>query len=203
MRGYRLNILLPRWSRVLIWCGTKMELDQNRIEQRGHAIEARIYAEDPENNFLPSPGAILFLDEPSGPGIRVDSGIYQGWNVPPHYDPILGKLIVWSEDRATAIRRMSCALEQYTILGIKTNLGYLKRIMDNQGFRDGNYHTHFIEENAGKLVMSDEHLPAALIGAALVMTLKERAGKDAAVGAGVRYSTTPWQELGSWEICAR
>jgi acetyl-CoA carboxylase biotin carboxylase subunit len=119
-------------QQILIAAGDKMKFDQKDIEQRGHAIEARIYAEDPENNFLPSPGTILFLDEPCGPGIRVDSGIYQGWKVPPHYDPILGKLIVWSEDRETAIRRMCYALKNYTILGIKTNLGYLKRIMESQ-----------------------------------------------------------------------
>ncbi|MGB7054504.1 MAG: ATP-grasp domain-containing protein, partial [bacterium] len=188
-------------QQILIAAGEKIEISQNDIEQRGHAIEARIYAEDPENNFLPCPGKILFLNEPSGPGIRVDSGIYGGWNVPPHYDPILSKLIVWSEDRETAIKRMSRALANYIIIGIKTNLGYLKRVMDTEKFSDGNYHTHFIDENESELRMSKENLPEILALAAMAIAVSERKGTVVTGVDEAQYSTTPWQELGEWEIC--
>lgn len=188
-------------QQILIAAGEKIKIGQNDIEQRGHAIEARIYAEDPENNFLPCPGKILFLNEPSGPGIRVDSGIYGGWNVPPHYDPILSKLIVWSEDRETAIKRMSRALANYIIIGIKTNLGYLKRVMDTEKFTNGNYHTHFIDENESELRMSKENLPQILALAAMAIAVSERKGTVVTGVDGAQYSTTPWQELGEWEIC--
>lgn len=188
-------------QQILIAAGEKIKIGQSDIEQRGHAIEARIYAEDPENNFLPCPGKILFLDEPSGPGIRVDSGIYGGWNVPPHYDPILSKLIVWSEDRETAIKRMSRALENYIIIGIKTNLGYLKRVVDTEKFTDGNYHTHFIDDNESELRMSKENLPQILALAAMAIAVSERKGTVATGIDRAQYSTTPWQELGEWEIC--
>jgi acetyl-CoA carboxylase biotin carboxylase subunit len=186
---------------ILIAAGEMIKMRQDDIMQRGHAIEARIYAEDPENNFLPCPGKILFLNEPNGPGIRVDSGIYAGWNVPPHYDPILSKLIVWSEDRKTAIKRMSSALADYTIIGIKTNLGYLKRVMDTEKFADGNYHTHFIDENESELRISQDNLPEILALAAAAITLNERKGTVFTAGDEIRQGTTPWQELGAWEIC--
>ncbi len=188
---------------IMIAAGAKIDLEQSSVEQRGHAIEARIYAEDPENNFLPSPGKILFLNEPHGPGVRVDSGIYQGWDVPPHYDPILSKLIVWAENRELAIKRMSDALNNYVILGIKTNLGYLKRIMGTAKFTAGDYHTHFVDDNDSELRMADDNIHAAIIAASLIaMGWKE--GEKALVQSGdTRRSTTPWQEIGDWEIYKR
>jgi acetyl-CoA carboxylase biotin carboxylase subunit len=188
-------------TQIMIAAGDKIGFEQSDIEQRGHAIEARIYAEDPENNFLPCPGKILFLSEPSGPGVRVDSGIFHGWVVPPHYDPILSKLIVWAEDRETAIKRMSNALENYVILGIKTNLGFLKRIMNNVKFIKADYHTHFIDENESKLTRSNENLDAVLAAAALAIAQKRTAATS--VGSVKTQKTTPWQELGYWEICQR
>ncbi|MCX7995973.1 MAG: acetyl-CoA carboxylase biotin carboxylase subunit [candidate division WOR-3 bacterium] len=119
---------------IMIAAGEELDIKQEDVKQRGHAIETRIYAEDPDNNFMPSPGKILFVQEPQGPGIRVDSGIFSGWNVPPHYDPILSKLIVWSESRKDTIARTINALKNYVILGIKTNIPFLKRIIETPQF---------------------------------------------------------------------
>jgi acetyl-CoA carboxylase biotin carboxylase subunit len=189
-------------QQIMIAAGGKITMAQDDIAQRGHAIEARIYAEDPENNFLPCPGKILCLNEPSGPGIRVDTGIYQGWTVPPHYDPILAKLVVWSENRPTAIKRMSGALENYIIIGIKTNLGYLKRVMDTEKFGNGDYHTHFIDDNESELRMSEKHIPGVLARAAMAIAVNDRKAQRVVSIDDAHYSTTPWQELGQWEICS-
>ncbi len=186
---------------ILIAAGHRITMPQDEIRQRGHSIEARIYAEDPANGFLPCPGKILYLNEPNGPGIRVDSGIYAGWNVPPHYDPILSKLIVWSDDRVSAIRRMSGALADYIIIGIKTNLGYLKRVIETDIFSRGDYHTHFIDEHESELRMSQEILPEIMAITAAAITLSERKGSRFTEDNGLQQHTTPWQELGSWEIC--
>ncbi len=189
-------------QQILIAAGEKITLQQDQVTQRGHAIESRIYAEDPENNFMPSPGQILFLHEPSGPGVRVDSGIYQQWNVPPHYDPILSKLITWAETRKMSIARMSHVLENYIILGIKTNIGFLKRIMETSAFRNGDYHTHFIDEHEEELLPTHDMLHTALIAQALLTQEKRESVRVPPAGKyGQRIESTPWQELGQWELC--
>ncbi len=188
-------------QQILIAGGQKITYSQRDLMQRGHAIEARIYAEDPENGFMPSPGRIVYLNEPSGPGIRVDSGIYQGWNVPPHYDPILAKLVVWAENREVAINRISYALSNYVILGIKTNIGYLRRIMETEKFRVGDYHTHFIAENEGDLTKRKEKIHGALIAAALLAAEQKTVKTQADFELGGQVDTTPWQELCGWEMC--
>lgn len=185
---------------IAIAAGEKLAIKQEDVSPRGHAIEARIYAEDPENNFLPSPGKILFLQEPQGPGIRVDSGIYNDWNVSPHYDPILAKLIVWAETRKDAILRLSFALKNYVILGIKTNLGFLKRIVETPQFASGKLHTHFIDENLEALLPKQDLVDVALIASALYSTKSKRVVIQT-IGTTARASS-PWQELGKWEICS-
>ena len=112
---------------------------------RGHAIECRVYAEDPENNFFPSPGKITKLLRPSGPGVREDSGVYEGWTVPLDYDPMLSKLIVYAPDRATAIARMRRALDEYFIGGIKTNLPLFRRILEHPDFVAARIDTGFLD----------------------------------------------------------
>jgi acetyl-CoA carboxylase biotin carboxylase subunit len=188
-------------QQILIAAGKKIANKQNYFVQRGHAIEARIYAEDPENGFMPSPGKIIYLNEPSGPGIRVDSGIYQGWNVPPHYDPILSKLVVWAESREVAINRISYALSNYVILGIKTNIGYLRRIMETEKFRAGDYHTHFIDENESELTKKEDKVHGALIAAALLVSEQKTVMTQTGYETGGQPDTTPWQELCGWEMC--
>ena len=121
------------------------------VHQRGHAIECRICAEDTENNFRPAPGIISRLVEPHGPGIRIDSAVYEGYEIPMYYDPMIGKLIVWATRRQYAIERMRRALYEYKVAGLVTNIRYLRRIIDVPQFKEGNYDTSFIEVNQDRL----------------------------------------------------
>src|SRR5262245_17144436 len=127
-----------------IAAGEKLLFRQEELALRGHAIECRIYAEDPENNFFPSPGKITRLMRPSGPGVREDSGVYEGWTVPLDYDPMLSKLIVHAPDRPGAIARMRRALDEYFVGGIKTNLPLLRRILQHPDFLAGRINTGFL-----------------------------------------------------------
>ena len=119
---------------IRIAAGEKLPFTQESVQLRGHAIECRVYAEDSENNFFPSPGPISSLTEPAGPGIRLDSGIYQGWNVPVEYDPLLSKLIAYGRDRSEAIARMQRAIGEYVVGGVKTNLPLFRRILTDPEF---------------------------------------------------------------------
>jgi acetyl-CoA carboxylase, biotin carboxylase subunit len=119
---------------------------QEDVAIRGHAIECRIYAEDPENNFFPSPGRILARSVPAGPGVRLEDGVYTGWTVPTDYDPLLGKLIAWGSDRSEAIARMQRALGEYSVLGIKTNIELFRRILSEPEFVRGEVHTRWLDE---------------------------------------------------------
>jgi acetyl-CoA carboxylase biotin carboxylase subunit len=125
--------------------GEKLPFRQQDISLRGHAIECRIYAEDPANNFFPSPGKITRLLRPSGPGIREDSGVYEGWTVPLDYDPMLAKLIVHAPDRSAAIARMRRALDEYFVGGVKTNLPLFRRILEHPDFAAGRIDTGFLD----------------------------------------------------------
>jgi len=129
-----------------IACGEPLPFHQDDVRWRGSAIECRIYAEDPDNQFLPSPGTIQQLSEPGGPGVRLDSGVYPGWTVPIDYDPLLAKLAVWSESRASSIGRMLRALDEYAVTGIRNNIGFFRDILRDECFVDAYLHTGFIEE---------------------------------------------------------
>ena len=109
-------------------------------------MEVRLYAEDPDNNFFPSPGKILSRQVPSGPGIRLDDGVYDGWTVPNDYDPLLSKLIAWGNSREETIARLRRALEEYTVTGIKTNVGLFRRILNEPDFLRGEIHTRWLDE---------------------------------------------------------
>jgi len=126
--------------------GEPLELRQEQVEMRGHAIECRIYAEDPDNNFFPSPGKIASRRTPSGPGIRLDDGVYPGWVVPTDYDPMLGKLIAWGSDRAEAIARLKRALEEYSLGGIQTNLSLFRRLLVDPDYLRGEVYTRWLDE---------------------------------------------------------
>lgn len=127
--------------------GDKLALKQNRVTMRGHAIELRIYAEDPQANFVPSTGRVRQLVLPEGPGVRNENGIYPGYDIPIYYDPLIGKVIVWAEDRPMAINRARRALEEYQIDGVKTNIEFLLWALAEPGFVDGSYDTGYIEEH--------------------------------------------------------
>ena len=109
-------------------------------------MEVRLYAEDPENNFFPSPGKILSRHAPSGPGIRVDEGVYEGWTVPMDYDPLLSKLIAWGNSREESIARLRRALDEYSAAGIKTNLALFRRILAEPDFLRAEIHTKWLDE---------------------------------------------------------
>ncbi len=127
--------------------GLELSHKQEDLSQNGHAIECRIYAEDPDKNFIPSPGVIQHISEPLGFGVRHDGYVYEGYEIPMFYDPLISKLIVWGKTRQEAIDRMKRALFTYKITGIKTTIKFLERIMNTPDFINGNYNTHFIEKN--------------------------------------------------------
>src|SRR6204780_3125507 len=130
---------------IRIASGERLPFKQSEVQIRGHAIECRIYAEDPDNNYFPSPGKIALLLAPSGPGIRRDSGMYEGWTVPMDYDPLLAKLIGYGTDREQAIARLTRALNEYFVGGIKTNLSLFRRILGDADFRAGKMDTGFLD----------------------------------------------------------
>ena len=185
-------------QQLLIASGEPLHLSQEDVSQRGHAIECRIYAEDPENQFLPSPGKIIYLHEPSGPGVRTDSGIRTGFEVTRFYDPILSKLVVWGEDRETARRKGVLALSDYVILGIRTTVGFLLDVLQHPAFIEGKTHTDFIERNMSGWSESgtDEHLNVALIASAIDSCRKSSTRR----GPVTVWEETrnPWLTLGRW-----
>src|SRR5437763_1694927 len=131
---------------IAIAAGHGLPFAWETITPRGHAMEVRLYAEDPENNFFPSPGKILSQHTPSGPGIRVDEGVYEGWAVPMDYDPLLSKLIAWGNSREETIARLRRALEEYSITGIKTNTVLFRRILADPDFLRAEIHTKWLDE---------------------------------------------------------
>ncbi len=152
---------------------------QEEIRWRGHAIECRIYAEDPYNHFFPSPGRVTKLNRPSGPGIRLDSGIYLGWTVPLDYDPLLAKLAVWAPAREGAVERMLRALDEYAVDGIHTTLGFYRQVFADAAYRNAELHTGFIDEffarNGRPAEAAD---PEAELVAAVVAAIHERTHAD-------------------------
>ncbi len=138
------GIDLVQWQ-IRIAAGEALTLRQEDIVWHGSAIECRVYAEDPANNFFPSPGKIAHYSEPSGPGVRVDSGVYSGWTVPIEYDPMLAKLSVWAATRCAAIERMRRAVSEYRVLGLITNLPLFERLMKDERWKSGDLDTGFLD----------------------------------------------------------
>lgn len=139
-------------EQITIASGNKLTFTQDEVHQFGHAIECRISAEDPFNNFMPSPGVIRHISEPNGLGIRTDGYVYEGYEIPMFYDPMISKVISWGRTRQEAIDRMRRALYEYKITGVKTSTKFLERIMLNSEFRSGVYDTHFIEKHKDELL---------------------------------------------------
>ncbi|MCU1249476.1 MAG: acetyl-CoA carboxylase, biotin carboxylase [Edaphobacter sp.] len=178
--------------------GEPLPIRQDDVRLRGHAIECRIYAEDPENNFFPSPGLITRLVQPGGPGIREDCAVFAGWEVPLDYDPMLSKLVAFAETREMAIDRMLRALEEYVIGGIKTNIGLFRRILSDGDFRAARIDTGYLERllAAGSAPV-DETVPenVVAIAAALLAVSAKRETVPAADGA----AESRWAEAGRRE----
>ncbi|MGH9743050.1 MAG: acetyl-CoA carboxylase biotin carboxylase subunit, partial [Candidatus Acidiferrum sp.] len=162
---------------IAIAAGHRLPFAWETITPRGHAMEVRLYAEDPDNNFFPSPGKILSLHSPSGPGIRLDEGVYEGWTIPMDYDPLLSKLIAWGNSREETIARLRRALQEYTVTGIKTNAALFLRILAEPDFLRGEIHTKWLDEllrcpptslsNSTAPPISNRAADAAAIAAAL------------------------------------
>jgi acetyl-CoA carboxylase biotin carboxylase subunit len=154
---------------------------QDQVVRRGHAVEARIYAEDPARGFLPSPGKITYLRVPGGPGVRDDSGVYAGWVVPQYYDPMISKLVAWAETRQQAIDRLVRALAEYTVHGITANVAWLTAALDHPAFRSGEYDTGFCTRYAKELLAPRERdlEEIALIAAAISQFKRDRDDAEA------------------------
>jgi acetyl-CoA carboxylase, biotin carboxylase subunit len=180
--------------------GEELPFGQGDLRQRGHAIECRVYAEDAAQGFLPSPGRIVALRAPSGPGVRDDSGVYEGADVPIHYDPLISKLVAWGADRPEAIARMRRALSEYALLGVTTTLPFFDRVLRHPAFVAGDVDTGFIERHRGELVPapSDEVLDIAVVAAA-VRALHDRTAaraQPATAAAGSAWRARSWRDLG-------
>jgi acetyl-CoA carboxylase, biotin carboxylase subunit len=160
---------LVEWQ-LRIAAGERLSVAQEDVKWSGSAVECRIYAEDPANGFLPSPGTITALKEPAGPGLRLDSGVYAGWMVPLEYDPLLAKLVAWGATREQAIGRLDRALAEYSLEGIRTNIAFFREILADAGFREGRLSTAFLDGFFARRA-AREALPEAEAAAAIVAAL--------------------------------
>jgi len=148
--------------------GEPLWFNQDDITVRGHAIECRIYAEDPTSNWAPSPGKITGYREPGGPWVRVDSGVYQGAEVSVYYDPMIAKLVVWGATRTEAIARTRRALREYRVRGINTSIGFFRGVVEDLDFQSGDYNTGFVDEKDMGLMTHQTQKPTAAIIAAAI-----------------------------------
>jgi 3-methylcrotonyl-CoA carboxylase alpha subunit len=183
-------------AQLLVAAGEPLPWTQAQLSQRGHAVECRIYAEDPAQGFLPQAGPLLLYREPQGPGIRVDAGVVEGGEVSVYYDPMLAKLIVWGETRDAAIARAVCALRDYHVLGIRTNIPFLLRILEHPRFAAADIDTGFLDLHGADLRAPAAAVPDAALAAAVVHdeTARPRPGAADAVPAADPFVTlTGWR----------
>jgi acetyl-CoA carboxylase biotin carboxylase subunit len=183
---------LVRWQ-LRLASGEPLGLHQEDISWRGHAIECRVYAEDPDNHFLPSSGRILGMREPSGPGVRVDSGVRPGLEVSVHYDPLLAKLITWGGDRSAALERLRRALAEYLVLGLKTDLPLHRFLTRHPDFVAGQFDTGFLEREWRPGAWLDDEL-AKLAAIAAVLAVDEESS-SAGLAAAATQSSSGWRTL--------
>lgn len=185
---------------ILVACNEKINIKQSEIMQKGHAIEVRLYAEDPDNNFMPSIGKISHIGKTSLKNVRLDTGFTVGNDVTVNYDPMLAKLIVWAETRDEAINKMICSLDEITYSGLKNNRDYLKRILAHQSFKKGDTFTSFVkihEESLRPLLKTDEDIALSLA----VFSLLEHQ-KSSSKAEGKNQNTySVWQEIGNFRNC--
>lgn len=187
-------------EQLAIASGRKLRWTQDDIRIKGHAIECRIGAEDPYNNFLPAAGRITSLSEPTGPGVRVENGVYAGFQVSLFYDPLIAKLVVWGENRAEAILRMRRALEEYRIGGIHTTIPFHQQVMDSTRFQGGQFDTAFLDGPEGFRVAATPSRGLAQVAAIAAAMLEHEKGQQAVIlgtpcdEQGVRIS--PWKQAG-------
>ena len=192
---------LAKWQ-LKIASGEKLSLKQKDIVQRGHAIECRIYAEDPSNGFLPSIGKLEKVEAPTGPNVRDDTGIFTGMEITPYYDPMLSKIITYAENRDENIKKMIWALSRYVVLGVTTNISFLKKVLEHDEFKKGNVTTHFIDNYFKDWTVSKESLPIDAIIALAVYDSMHKKTQDI-----VRYKEadphSPWKHVGRWRVAGK
>jgi acetyl-CoA carboxylase biotin carboxylase subunit len=192
------GIDLVHWQ-IRLARGERLDLDPERmVTPRGHAIECRIYAEDPDRGFMPSPGLVQALYTPSGPGIRDDGGVAAGFTIPVHYDSMISKLCAWGEDRSQAIARMRRALDEYHVLGIRTSIPFFQWLLDTDAFREGRFETTFLdrelETRTGRPFReADEHDEELVVMAAAVHAFLH-AGPATASGRPVSARPSAWRD---------
>jgi acetyl/propionyl-CoA carboxylase alpha subunit len=178
-------------AQLTVAMGRPLPWRQDDLGQHGHAIECRVYAEDPAGGFLPQAGPLRLYREPSGPGIRIDSGVEEGTLVPVQYDPMLAKLIASGETRDHAIARAAAALRAFPILGVRTNVAFLIGVLEHPAFRAGRVHTGFVDEHLASLLSVPG--PSALVNAAA-----EFVRASPADGGGTPTAPDPWSRLTGW-----
>jgi len=184
-------------EQIRIARGRKLSREQDQIEMNGWAIECRVNAEDPYNNFMPSTGLVTASILPTGPGVRVDTGVYSGYTIPRYYDSLISKVICWGETRGEALLRMRRALEEYKIVGVKTNIPLHQNLLDSHRFLAGQFDTRFLEE---RFEMDRQSTPHPEIAAILATLVAHRRGQEAAeiVQRGAR-DTSNWKWVGRYE----
>jgi len=186
--------------------GERLPFTQQDVKIRGHAIECRIYAEDPDNHYFPSPGKITLLLLPSGPGIRRDSGMYEGWTVPMDYDPLLAKLIGYGTDREQAIGRLTRALNEYFVGGIKTNISLFRRILNHPDFHAAKIDTGFLDrllkQKAKEAPADSQAAEIAAIAAGMFAVLGSAAAGAGEPG-GINADANPTASVSNWKTAAR
>jgi acetyl-CoA carboxylase biotin carboxylase subunit len=187
-------------AQLRVAAGEPLPFTQGALAQRGHAIECRVYAEDPARGFLPQAGTILLYREPQGPGIRIDSGVRQGSIIPVHYDPLLAKLVVWAESRDAARRRAIAALRDFAILGIGTNIPFLLPILEHPDFVNASIDTGFLDREAPALAAATQmELPPAALAAIEYHRALGAGTNPAGTSGTVRtQGTDPFLTLGAW-----
>ena len=182
---------------IAIAAGHRLPFAWETITPRGHAMEVRLYAEDPENNFFPSPGKILSRRTPSGPGIRLDEGVYEGWTVPNEYDPLLSKMIAWGNSREETIARLRRALEEYAITGITTNAGLFRRILNEPEFLRGEIHTKWLDQLLARKAKAESGREAGAEDAAAIAAAVWQASQgDRGSAAQTSGAPSRWKQEG-------
>ena len=179
-------------EQIRLAAGEALRFRQEDIQVKGWALECRVYAEDPENIFMPSPGTIWALEEPSGPGVRVESSAFVGLSIPTYYDPLLAKVVVWAETRLEAISRMRRALQEYYVMGVNTTIPFHRFVVDDPTFLSGDFDTGFIHREWGEKTHKRERVKAlAALAAALVASQKGPPG--AARSQSQKVQDSPWK----------
>jgi 3-methylcrotonyl-CoA carboxylase alpha subunit len=183
---------------IEVAAGRPLGLLQEDIRPRGHALECRLYAEDPDRGDMPSPGRLLAWSMPEGPGIRVDAGVLSGSDVTVHYDPLLAKVVTWGASRPESVARMADALTRAVALGVTTNLSRLRAILAHPAFVAGELHTGFLEQHFGAPLPAAAPPPEAIAAVAAALASASRS----APGPAPLAASDPWTRIGAWRLGA-